>query len=272
MVKLSFLRKQLKNLSVDMCDVDIIIMDTLGIDKSKLYFDCQITDDDEKNIIKKVERLLKDEPVAYITGYKEFMSLNFSVNQSTLIPRADTEILVEEILKIYKDKSPYIFEIGTGSGCIAISLAYYLKNVQITACDISSDALRTAHKNALSNNVDDKINFILHDIFKGFPDFESAPDCIVSNPPYIETDMISKLDNNVKNFEPLTALDGGIDGLLFYRQIIDNNPLKKGGILAFEIGYNQGNTVSDLMKNDYENIQIVKDINNNDRVIIGIKK
>lgn len=272
MVKLSSLRKQLKNLSVDMCDIDMIIMDTLVIDKSKLFFDYPISDIDEKDIMEKVNRLLNCEPVAYITGHKEFMSLNFSVNPSTLIPRADTETLVEEILKIYKDKSPYIFEIGTGSGCIAISLAYYLKNAKITACDISAEALKIARDNAISNNVDSKINFILHDIFKGFPDFESVPDCIVSNPPYIETDVISGLDNNVKYFEPVSALDGGIDGLIFYRQIANNNPLKKGGILAFEIGYNQGTAVSELMKNEYENIRIIKDINNNDRVVIGIKK
>ncbi|MBQ2891251.1 MAG: peptide chain release factor N(5)-glutamine methyltransferase, partial [Clostridia bacterium] len=209
---------------------------------------------------------------SYIVGHREFMSLDFKVNSSTLIPRADTEILVEELIKIYEGKKPFIFEIGTGSGCIPVSLAYYIKDAHIMSCDISEKAIETAKENAKNNGVADRVSFIEHDILSGFPALEEAPDCIVSNPPYIESDVTQTLDENVKNFEPLSALDGGRDGLDFYRSIIKENPLRKGGLLAFEIGYNQGKSVSGLMENDYTDIRIIKDLGGNDRVITGIKK
>ena len=200
------------------------------------------------------------------------MSLNFKVNYSTLIPRADTEILVEEVIKRSGGKTPFIFEIGTGSGCIAISLAHFIKNAKIAACDISDKALQIASLNSHLNGTSEKISFFRHDIMQGFPKFDTEPDVIVSNPPYIRRSVIETLDRKVKDFEPLTALDGGIDGLDFYRQIIHSCNLCAGGLLALEIGYDQGESVKNLMEDKFNDIQIIKDINANDRVILGLKR
>ncbi len=271
MVSLNALRKKYKELLGNITDVDIIITDTLNIDKSKLFLDISITNIQAEEIENKISRLEVGEPVFYIIGHREFMSLDFSVNPSTLIPRQDTEILIEEVINFYKGKTPFIFEIGSGSGCIAISLAHYLKGAKIISCDISEVALETAKINAKANAVSDRVEFIKHDIMKNFPEFEEIPDCIISNPPYIESDTIKSLESSVKDFEPLSALDGGQDGLKFYRQIISENNLKKGGLLAFEIGYNQGEAVKRLMENAFESIKIIKDYSNNDRVVTGIK-
>ncbi len=268
MVSLSDLRKKYKGDT----EIDLIIADTLNIDRSRLFFDISVGDKQAKEIDTKVNRLLKGEPVSYIIGHREFMSLDFAVNPSTLIPRQDTEILVEEIIRFYKGKSPFIFEIGTGSGCIAVSLAHYISGARLTACDISEKALDTAKLNAEKNGVLDKISFIHCDIMDCFPDFEAAPDCIVSNPPYIESEVIKTLEPQVKDFEPLSALDGGLDGLDFYRRIIECSNLKPGGLLAFEIGYNQGKKVKNLMSDCFENIKIIKDLAQNDRVVLGAKK
>ncbi len=268
MVSLSSLRKKYK----DITGIDLIILDALKIDRSKLFWDISVSDNQAKEIEEKALRLLKGEPVSYVTGHREFMSLDFSVNPSTLIPRQDTEILVEEIIRFFKGKSPFIFEIGTGSGCIAISLAHYIEGARILACDISENALETARHNAKKNGVSDRVSFINQDIMKGFPDFEEAPQCIVSNPPYIESDVIGTLEPSVKDFEPLSALDGGLDGLDFYRKIISCNNLKTGGLLAFEIGFNQGKKVENLMLDGFENVKIIKDLSANDRVVMGTKK
>ncbi len=272
MVMLNDLRQKYKQLSIPMADVDVIILDTLKIDRSKLFLNISISDEQVLDIEKKITRLMSGEPVSYITGHREFMSLDFLVNPSTLIPRADTEILVETVIDFYKDKKPFIFEIGTGSGCIAVSLAHYLKNSEILACDISEGALKTAKINADNNGVSDRITFIKQDIMSAFPKFKKTPDCIISNPPYIESCVIPTLDDAVKNFEPASALDGGKDGLDFYRRIIKCNNLTQGGLLAFEIGYNQGEKVKELMKNDFTDIKIIKDLGLNDRVVIGIKE
>lgn len=272
MVKLSALRRKLKEIYGNLTEIDIIIMNTLNIDKSRLFIDISVSEDMVSDIKEKVCRLKNNEPVEYITGHKEFMSLDFSVNPSTLIPRADTEILVEEIIKICDDKKVTIFDVGTGSGCIAISLAYYLPQATVYAFDISEKALETAKSNAVKNGVGTRVKFIKQDILEGFPALDIVPDIIVSNPPYIETEVIETLEEKVKNYEPVSALDGGRDGLIFYRKIINDNPLQENGILAFEIGFNQGNSVSKLMQNDYSDVQVIKDLGGNDRVVLGTKK
>lgn len=272
MVSLIALRKRYKAIFGDITDIDLIITDTLKIDKSRLFLDMDVDALAAEKIDQKVSRLKQGEPVSYIIGHREFMSLEFSVTPSVLIPRADTEILVEEIIEYYKGKSPFIFEIGTGSGCIAISLAYYIKDAKIAACDISEGALEVALENAKSNGTSGKIHFFRHDIMEGFPKFDIMPDCIVSNPPYIKRDVIETLDKSVRDFEPLSALDGGEDGLDFYRMIVSRNNLKPGGLFALEIGYNQGEAVKNLMQSDFSQIKIKKDIGGNDRVITGLKK
>lgn len=236
-----------------------------------IYDTKEITSEEREKYIKNVKRLIQGEPLQYITGRQEFMKINFLITKDVLIPRPDTEILVEEVIKISENiKNPVILDLCTGSGAIAISLAKYIKNVHICAVDISSKALKIAKKNAELNGVKNNIDFIESNLFDKIKDKKF--DIIVSNPPYIETDTIKKLSKEVQK-EPKIALDGGKDGLDFYRKISNNGYrfLKRQGFLCLEIGYNQKNTVKQILENKkrYVNIRCIKDLCENDRVIIA---
>ena len=188
-----------------------------------------------------------------------------------MIPRADTEILVEAVIEISKiKKHPLkILEIGTGSGCIAVSIAYYLKNTFIVASDISQKALEIARTNAIKHGVCKRVEFIKSDLFDNLK--IHGFDFIISNPPYIMRKEIAYLQPEVKDYEPRTALDGGVDGLDFYRGISQKAPLylKAGGILAFEVGINQAAEVSGLLGRGFSEIKIQKDLAGIDRVVMG---
>ena len=224
----------------------------------------------EKEYFANIKKLRQGIPLEHITHQKEFMKLNFFVNENVLIPRQDTEILVEEVINIAKKtNSKKILDLCTGSGAIAVSLAKYLPDAKITALDISNDALKIAKKNARSNNVEEQITFINSDMFTNLN--EEKFDIIVSNPPYIKTDIIESLDEEVKK-EPYIALDGGQDGLYFYRKIIKQGYefLKYKGYICLEIGFDQKIDVIELIENEekYENTYSKKDLYDNDRVII----
>jgi release factor glutamine methyltransferase len=211
-------------------------------------------------------------PVQYIVNKCEFMSLDFYVDKNVLIPRQDTEMLVETAIEyIKKNKYNDILEIGTGSGCISISLATYT-NCNITAVDISNEALLIAKKNAINNKVGNKIDFIQSDLYESVEKYNY--DLIISNPPYIKTEVINTLDEDVKNYEPLIALDGKVDGLHFYKLIIFEslNYLKYNGAILFEIGHDQGESVKELLYKDYSNIKIIKDLAGHDRVVVANRK
>lgn len=198
------------------------------------------------------------------------MKLNFFVNENVLIPRQDTEVLVEEAIQIAKSiNAKNILDLCTGSGAIAVSLAKYLKDVQITATDISKEALRVAKKNAVSNEVEQKITFIESDLFKKLTNTKF--DIIISNPPYIKKDIIKSLSKDVQN-EPHIALDGGYDGLKFYR-LISNMAIEHltlGGYLCLEIGYDQKESVLEILKEhpQYVKTYCKKDLFDNDRVVV----
>ena len=233
----------------------------------------ELTQSQEKEYFESIQKLTKNIPIEHITNQKEFMKLNFFVDENVLIPRQDTEILVEEVIKIAKKiNSKKILDLCTGSGAIGISLAKYIEKSEITATDISEDAIRVANKNAIMNNVEDKITFIKSDLFNNIPN--NKYDIIVSNPPYIKKEIIKTLEKQVQN-EPILALDGGEDGLDFYRIILENASkyLNEDGFLFLEIGYNQKEKLEELFNNSklYKNIKCVKDLSGNDRVII-IKK
>ena len=234
-----------------------------------IYDTEEITSKQRDNYIRNVKRLIAGEPLQYITGKQEFMKLNFLVTKDVLIPRPDTEILVEQVIKIAGGiNNPVILDLCTGSGAIAVSLAKYVKNVKIYAIDISSKALDIAKQNAELNGVKNNIKFIESNLFEKIKDQKF--DIIVSNPPYIETETIKKLSKDVQN-EPKLALDGGKDGLDFYRKISENGYkfLNRQGYLCLEIGYNQKIAVRKILENKkrYVNINCKKDLCGNDRVI-----
>lgn len=209
------------------------------------------------------------EPLAYILSSAEFMGLTFKVNRGTLIPRADTETLVEFLIEKIGNKKVRVLDIGTGTGCIGISLAHFCPNAEITLLDISENALCTAKENARLNGV--FAEFVRCDILREIPCGKF--DIIVSNPPYIRTDVIKTLQTEVKDYEPVTALDGGADGLLFYRRIskIALNLLNSGGMLAFETGFDQRAEITKLMSN-YADVGALKDFGGSDRVVYGFKR
>ena len=266
-------KKRLDTAKIDspLADIDYIL-GAMGFSKSEILLGERPLDDiAEQSFWSAVLRLESGEPVQYIVGKCEFMSLEFEVNPYTLIPRADTEILVETVIALCQNiPDPVIFEVGTGSGCIAISLAHYIKNANVTSADISPKALETAMRNANRNGV--SVEFVEKDILRGFPKLDALPDIIVSNPPYIPTADVLALDRKVCDFEPLSALDGGTDGLNFYRFIVQNAPLKSGGYLAFEVGINQSRDVATLMNAAFQDIQIIKDLAGIERVVIGKSK
>lgn len=229
----------------------------------------EVEKEEEKEYKKAIEKILQGNPLQYITKKQEFMKLTFYVDENVLIPQPDTEILVEEVLKIAKrENKEKILDMCTGSGCIGISLANGLENAKITMSDISKKALQIAEKNAKNNNIEEKIKIIESDLFKNI---KEKFDIIVSNPPYIETKVIPTLSKQVQK-EPILALDGGKDGLLFYRKLINEAPLflKDEGYLCMEIGYNQKEKVIKLAKKEgiFSKIEQVKDLSGNDRVII----
>ena len=236
-----------------------------------IYDTEEVTNTQRDKYIKNVKRLILGDPLQYITGRQEFMKLNFLVTKDVLIPRSDTEILVEKVIKIAENISnPVILDLCTGSGAIAVSLAKYIKNVHIYAVDISSKAIQIAKKNAELNGVKNNIDFIESNLFDKLKDKKF--DIIVSNPPYIETDTIKTLSKEVQK-EPKLALDGGKDGLDFYRKISENGYkfLNRQGYLCLEIGYNQKISVKQILekKKRYVNIKCIKDLCENDRVIIA---
>lgn len=217
----------------------------------------------------KLEEIKKGKPIQYITHYQEFMKLDFYVDENVLIPQPDTEILVEKVIEILKNKKNTcsVLDMCTGCGAIGISIAKYIPKTDIYVSDISKSALQIAKKNALKNGVEN-IHFILSDQFKSI--YKKDFDIIVSNPPYIETDMIKDLPTEVKN-EPHLALDGGNDGLDFYRTLSNQSIsyLKSNGYLCLEIGYQQKEEVSKLLKNYFKNIKIFQDYGGRDRVVIS---
>lgn len=226
-----------------------------------------------------VARRMDRVPLQYIVGEQEFMGLTFEVNKDVLIPRQDTEVLVEEVLRELHD-GMHLLDLCTGSGCILLSLLHYSNDCTGVGADISPEALQTARRNAgriLQMSAEEKepqAVFRVSDLFLGIP-AEEKFDIIVSNPPYIRTDVIDTLMPEVKDYEPLSALDGREDGLFFLQKIVSQAGewLYGGGMLYLEIGYDQGEAVRRLMEAEgYDQVEILKDYAGNDRVAKGVKR
>lgn len=215
-------------------------------------------------------------PLQHILGYRDFMGMKFQVTPAVLVPRMDTEILVEEALSEVHDGMK-ILDMCTGSGCILISLLKYSNDCSGIGVDLSADALEVAKRNSeslLNDRNDICVSFAESDMFKSEELKGKVFDIIVSNPPYIKSDVIPTLDVEVREYDPMMALDGGADGLEFYRILAKESPkyLENGGWVFFEIGYDEGDEVSKLLSdNGFENVEVVKDLSGLDRVVKGRK-
>lgn len=248
-------------------DFDLLLADVLKMNRASLYAhgDKNLSIAEIESLKQKLIRRLNGEPFAYIVGHKAFMDLDLMVNENVLIPRPETEILVESVIERLKqiNEPIKIADIGTGSGAIALSIKKYLPNAQVHAIDISQKALEVARQNSIKNNL--PIEFHHGDLFEPIKDKKFQ--AIVSNPPYIPSDVVTDLE--VSKFEPRLALDGGIDGLNFYRRLIAESEslLTDEGFLAFEIGFNQAEEIKILAQDKFK-IEIIKDLANLNRVMI----
>lgn len=232
--------------------------------------DEEVSLEKETEYLRLIEERCKHYPLQYLLGYAHFMDYTFCVNENVLIPRNDTEILVEtanDVLEQVSTNSYKVLDLCCGSGCIGISLKLYHKDIDLTLSDVSNDALEVTKKNLERHEVKAKV--VCDSLFAGI---NEKQDIIVSNPPYIESRVIDTLMPEVKEYEPMLALDGGEDGMDFYNQIIEEAPshLNVGGWLLFEIGYNQGEAVSKKMTElGFQDVQVKKDYAGLDRVVYG---
>lgn len=262
-------------------DAELLLAHCLNKDRVKLYIDFEspVTPVELSRFRELVRRRGQREPVAYIVGFKEFWSLKLQVNRDVLIPRPETEILVEEAVRILRDRDqphvPYkILDIGTGSGAVALALSQELDQAVICSIDISAGALSVALKNISAYDAGSRIHLLCGDGLHPFAWKENF-DMIVSNPPYIRTGDIERLEPEIRCFEPLQALDGGTDGLAFYKTWLPHLPhlLRTHGWMIFELGDAQAQEVFHICtaSNTFHNVRIGKDFSQCARVIIAQK-
>jgi len=259
-------------------DTELLVCHVLACSKLDILMhpDRELNSDEVQKLHDIFEKRVSGWPVQYLIGTEGFMGLEFEVTPSVLIPRPDTELLVEKVIELVNNKKGVrILDIGTGSGAISISLAHYLKTAYVDTVDISKEATAVARKNAIRNDVQDRVTFFSGDLF-GPVEAGMRYDVIVSNPPYIPSKDIDGLQVEVAVHEPRLALDGGQDGYDFYRRIINESSayLNDIGVLAFETGHDQAQTIADLMleSGSYEGMAIYEDLAGIERVVIGFKK
>ena len=241
-------------------NAELLLARSLNVSREGLYMSLHdLLEEKEREALEKmVQRRISGEPLQYILGQQEFWSIDLKVDSRVLIPRPETELLIEQSLPILSELSlkrdPFVLEIGTGSGAIAIALAKEVKNIFLIATDISRDALIVAKENARSAGVLDRIKFVTGDLFRPFHPMKGRAtfDLILSNPPYIVRRKINTLAEEVKDYEPRVALDGGEDGLAFYRGIIPEASfyLREGGWLFLEVALGQSGDVSEMIKGE----------------------
>jgi len=260
-----------RRISSHILDSELLLSKALKKSREEILinFEQKISEKEITEYKKYLDRRSKHEPIAYILEEKEFWSKKFKVNKKTLIPRPDTEILVEKILQMFKNKKISILDIGTGSGCIIVSLLDNLKRSNGIGIDVSKDAILLAKKNANRLIKQNRLKLINHS-FENI--FNRKFDLIISNPPYIKRKEIKNLSDDIKRYEPIIALDGGNDGLDLIKKIIykAKDILKTKGTLALEIGNEQINKVSKILfDNNFRVKEIIKDYKNNVRCVIA---
>jgi release factor glutamine methyltransferase len=261
-------------------NAELLLGAVLNKSKVDLYLDKNriLTSDEIEKFNQYMKERISHRPVQYIIGTVEFFGLEFKVDERVLIPRPETEILVEVgIAQLVNKENPRIIDLGTGSGAIAISLAKNVKEAFVYAIDVSKDALDVAKENAARNKVGNQIEFLCGDLFEPLKNknFEGQIDCVVSNPPYVSKDEFESLPGEIKDYEPIVALESEKDGLFFHKRIIEGSIffLKQSGLLALEVAFDQAGKVADLIRqsDNYNNIEIIKDLSGIDRVVKAVK-
>lgn len=271
--------ERLKNAGIESYQIDSQILLSKAMDKDRIFIlthrEMPVEGDAAEEYRKLIELREKKMPVKYILGECEFMGYMFKVREGVLIPRPDTEVLVENLIALVKERGyRKICDVCTGSGIIGITVAKECEETEVLCLDISSVALATAMENAKDLGVSERVEVVFSDLLEYALDRELKFDVIVSNPPYIRTSDIEGLMVDVKEYEPFEALCGGDDGLEFYRKITEQSTLllRKDGMLAFEIGYDQRADVMDILaEKGFRNITSAKDLSGNDRVVLGFR-
>jgi release factor glutamine methyltransferase len=261
-------------------NAELLLGAILNKSKVDLYLDKDriLTSNEIDKFNQCIKERISHRPVQYIIGTVEFFGLEFKVDQRVLIPRPDTETLVEVVIEQLTNKeNPKIIDLGTGSGAIAITLATNLKSPFIYATDVSKEALEVAKENALRNKVESEIQFFCGDLFEPLKNknLEGQIDCVVSNPPYVSKEEFETLPREIKDYEPIVALRTDEEGTSFHRSIIENSLdfLNKNGILALEVGLGQASKVTELIRNrkDFKNTEIKKDLGGIERIVVSCK-
>lgn len=255
-------------------DAEVLLAYVTGWERAALYreWDRLLSDEEAAQYNILTCRRLSGEPVAYITGHKEFMGLDFIVSHSVLIPRPETELLVENALRVMPP-FPLVIDVGTGSGAIAVSLAFYNKEALVYATDLSPEALEVARRNCIKNRVSDRVFLYTGDLLQPLHGCLAVGrvDLIAANLPYIAESDLSELPGEVRMFEPRLALDGGKDGLEHYRRLIPEAAvfLKKGGFMLIEIGFDQGRQTETLFDPHIWEAEVLKDLAGLDRLVVA---
>ena len=269
--------KQLREASVanDLLDAQTLLAEALGKDRTYLIvnFNEQLSDELLAGYQRLIARRASGEPLQYITGHQEFFGLEFEVTPAVLIPRPETELIVEEVIRlvdVHKIVAPVIVDVGTGSGCIAIALARELEDAEVTACDISEAALEIARRNAAKHELANRVRFVNSDLLAAFPEIQFA-DFILSNPPYVAVHELPTLQREVRDWEPHTALTDNADGLSFYRRLLNEAPsrLKPGGYLICELGFGQSAAVLAMADSQmWSEVRLLDDLQSIPRTLV----
>jgi release factor glutamine methyltransferase len=263
---------------------ELLLGHVLSVPRIKLYTDYErpLAEKELTTYRALVQRAGEHEPIAYLTGKAHFFNLEFEVTPAVLIPRPDTETLVENVLQLSRNvpgfEAPRVLDLCTGSGCIAAAIAHQLKNAVVIATDISADAVAVAKRNLERLKLSDRVTVVQGDLYEPVAHLpDPLPfNLIVANPPYIPTGEIEKLDRNVRQYEPIGALDGGIDGLVVHRRILKGagDRLVAGGRIYLEIQFDQGATIKEIAEShaELDDVRILKDYGGNERVLTARRK
>lgn len=265
------------NVAEPRLEAEVLLACALNFDRIGIYVnhDRPVNEEERTRFREMIKRRVSGEPTAYIVGQKEFMSLSFSVDGRVLIPRPDTEILVEEAIRILRDIEGVVrvADVGTGSGAIAVSIARYVEKAEVKAIDIDPGAIQVAHSNAILHEVEARIDFSVGNLLQ--PVADAKFHLIAANLPYIPTDEMQKLPNEVKNFEPARALDGGPEGVQLYTELIPQalQCLDENGYMLMEISDGrQAKAVAELLGKEWIEHYILKDLGGRDRVVAARKR